>query len=121
MDHFGAFKQDWNPEYDSESMSGETLNDRSGKVRVIRNKERSGLIRSRANGAKKALGDVVVFLDAHCEVNYNWLVPLLSPIAVNNRTMTVPIIDGIDSNTFEYRPVYQKDMHFIGIWEWGNI
>ncbi|XP_017484344.1 PREDICTED: N-acetylgalactosaminyltransferase 7-like [Rhagoletis zephyria] len=92
-----------------------------GKVRVVRNQERSGLIRSRARGAKEALGEVVVFLDAHCEVNLNWLVPLLAPIAVNNKTMTVPVIDGIDSNHFEYRPVYQNDQHFVGIWEWGML
>lgn len=34
--------------------------------------------------------------------------------------MTVPIIDGIDSETFEYRPVYARnDQHYKGIWEWG--
>ncbi|MCP3664826.1 MAG: glycosyltransferase, partial [Gammaproteobacteria bacterium] len=50
------------------------------KVKVVRNKEREGLIRARNNGAVAATGDVVVFLDAHCEVDYNWLPPLLAPI-----------------------------------------
>ncbi|UXI22034.1 plexin-B [Sarcoptes scabiei] len=121
MEHFGPFKQNWHPQFIEETMFGEQLSDRSGKVRVIRNSERLGLIGSRAHGAKEALGEVVVFLDAHCEVNLNWLVPLLSPIAENNRTMTVPVIDGIDSETFQYRSVYQKDRHFIGIWEWGML
>lgn len=51
-----------------------------GQVRLIRNKERQGLIRSRTRGAQEAKGVVVVFLDAHCEVNRNWLPPLLAPI-----------------------------------------
>ena len=51
-----------------------------GRVRLIRNAEREGLIRSRNNGAVAARGEVVIFLDAHCEVGYNWLPPLLAPI-----------------------------------------
>ena len=49
-------------------------------VRLIRNSEREGLIRTRTIGAQEAKGEVVLFLDAHCEVNRNWLPPLLAPI-----------------------------------------
>lgn len=35
--------------------------------------------------------------------------------------MTVPIIDGIDHKTFEYRPVYQDHRLFRGIFEWGML
>ncbi len=52
----------------------------SGKVRLLRNKEREGLIRTRSRGAVSAKGEVILFLDAHCEVGYNWLPPLLAPI-----------------------------------------
>ena len=92
------------------------------KVRLIRNEEREGLIRTRTNGAKAARGEVVIFLDAHCEVNRNWLPPLLAPIRRNRRVMTVPVIDGIDMNTWEYRRVYgEADRHFRGIFEWGLL
>lgn len=89
-----------------------------GRVRVVRNEEREGLIRTRSRGAQEATAEVIVFLDAHCEVNKNWLVPLLTPIAFDEKTMTVPIIDGIDHKTFEYRPVYGEGHNFRGIFEW---
>lgn len=35
--------------------------------------------------------------------------------------MTVPTIDGIDWNTFQYTPVYQDGQHYRGIFEWGFL
>ena len=37
------------------------------KVRIVREKERVGLIRARLSGARHAKGDVLTYLDSHCE------------------------------------------------------
>ena len=50
---------------------------------LVRHPERRGLIQARNSGALVAQGDVVVFLDAHCEVTTGWLEPLLMRIKEN--------------------------------------
>lgn len=72
------------------------------KVKVIRNKERKGLIVTRMEGARAATGEVIVFLDSHMEVNVNWLPPLIEPIQENPKTATVPILDSFSPYTLEY-------------------
>ncbi|XP_076627300.1 polypeptide N-acetylgalactosaminyltransferase 5 isoform X1 [Colletes latitarsis] len=79
---------------------------------VYRTEKRSGLIRARLLGAKHVKGQVITFLDAHCECTEGWLEPLLSRIAEDRTTVVCPIIDVISDDTFEYIPA--SDMTWGG-------
>lgn len=63
------------------------------------------MIKARVIGADNAVGEVVIFLDAHCEANKGWLPPLLERIALDSKTAVCPTIDFIDHNTFQYKPM----------------
>lgn len=69
---------------------------------VVNLLNRLGLIRARLAGARIARGDVLVFLDAHCEANMGWIEPLLSRIQESHNSVLVPIIDVIDAKDFHY-------------------
>ncbi|XP_052807229.1 probable N-acetylgalactosaminyltransferase 9 isoform X1 [Mya arenaria] len=73
-----------------------------GVVRVVRTKERSGLIRARLAGARAATGDVLIFLDSHCEAAPGWLEPLLARIKEDRTAILCPEIDNIDKDTLNY-------------------
>lgn len=73
-----------------------------GKVKVFHNPSRLGLIVTRVEGAKRASGEVIIFLDSHIEVTTNWLPPLLDPIKSDRKTATVPVIDVIKAEDFSY-------------------
>lgn len=81
-------------------------------VYVFRTEKRSGLIRARLLGAKHVTGQVITFLDAHCECTEGWLEPLLSRIAEDRKTVVCPIIDVISDETFEY--ITASDMTWGG-------
>eukprot|EP00039_Didymoeca_costata_P019929 m.339440 g.339440 ORF g.339440 m.339440 type:complete len:491 (-) comp18806_c0_seq1:54-1526(-) len=73
------------------------------KVRVLRIKERGGLIRAKVVAAKEATGDVLLFLDSHCEANDGWLEPLLDAVKRDRTTVAMPIIDAVQFETWEWR------------------
>nr|CAD7408482.1 unnamed protein product [Timema poppensis] len=85
------------------------------KVKVIHLPERSGLIRARLAGARRATAQVLIFLDSHTEANINWLPPLLEPIAEDYRTCVCPFIDVVAFETFEYRA---QDEGARGAFDW---
>ncbi|XP_075980228.1 polypeptide N-acetylgalactosaminyltransferase 5 isoform X1 [Anticarsia gemmatalis] len=79
---------------------------------LFRTENRSGLIRARLLGAKHVKGDVITFLDAHCECTEGWLEPLLARIVEDRTTVVCPIIDVISDTTFEY--IQASDMTWGG-------
>ncbi|XP_046397933.1 polypeptide N-acetylgalactosaminyltransferase 11-like isoform X3 [Ischnura elegans] len=93
------------------------------KVRLLKTPHREGLIRARVFGARKATGEVLVFLDSHCEVNEMWLPPLLSRVASSRTHVVTPIIDIINADTFQYtssplvRGGFNWGLHF----KWENF
>lgn len=86
------------------------------KVRLIRAKTRQGLIRARLIGARQAKGDILVFLDSHCEANYGWLEPLLARIAHDRTIVVTPDIEVIDLRTFRY--AQSKGGYNRGVFNW---
>ncbi|KAH9643274.1 hypothetical protein HF086_005936 [Spodoptera exigua] len=57
---------------------------------------------ARLKGARAARGDVLVFLDSHCEAGPDWLRPLLQRIQHKRDSVLTPIIDVIHQTTFEF-------------------
>ncbi|XP_045784834.1 polypeptide N-acetylgalactosaminyltransferase 35A isoform X1 [Maniola jurtina] len=100
-------------------------------IRLLKTKKREGLIRARLFGAENSVGEVLVFLDSHIEVNVDWLPPLLTRLAedvdgvhvkYSPRAVT-PVIDVINADTFEYtasplvRGGFNWGLHF----KWDNL
>ncbi|CAG9558564.1 unnamed protein product [Danaus chrysippus] len=117
---------------DGVSKDNDSNKSRNGlNIRLLRTSTREGLIRARLYGADNSVGDVLVFLDSHIEVNVDWLPPLLTRLAegvdgVNVRfspRAVTPIIDVINADTFEYtssplvRGGFNWGLHF----KWDNL
>ncbi|KAL0871260.1 hypothetical protein ABMA27_005016 [Loxostege sticticalis] len=71
------------------------------KVTILRSPERKGLVNARLMGARTATGDVLVFLDAHCEVTQGWLEPLLDR-AGSDDVFICPHIDLLSEESLSY-------------------
>lgn len=93
------------------------------KVKILRNTQREGLIRSRVFGARNSSGDVLLFLDSHVEVNVDYAEPLLGRIRNDRKVLVMPVIDIINADTFEYsssplvRGGFNWGLHF----KWDNL
>ncbi|CAI2348811.1 unnamed protein product [Caenorhabditis sp. 36 PRJEB53466] len=89
-------------------------------VKFARTQKNEGLIRAKIFGAKRAVGEVLVFLDSHCEVNEDWLPPLLDQIKQNRRRVVCPIIDIIDAINMKYveSPVCTGGVNWAMTFKW---
>ncbi|KAB1279365.1 Polypeptide N-acetylgalactosaminyltransferase 5 [Camelus dromedarius] len=85
------------------------------KVRILRLKERHGLIRARLAGARNATGDVLTFLDSHVECNVGWLEPLLERVYLSRKKVACPVIEVINDKDMSYMTV---DNFQRGIFVW---
>ncbi|KAG7235873.1 hypothetical protein INR49_002070, partial [Caranx melampygus] len=96
----------------------------NGLVKVFRNEKREGLIQARSIGARKAVkGQVLIYLDAHCEVGINWYAPLIAPISKDRTVCTVPLIDSINGQQFSIDPQGGGDQDGFarGAWDWSML
>lgn len=84
-------------------------------TKVLRLKTREGLVSARLLGAKEATGEVLTFLDAHCECNTGWLEPLLKRVKDNPKVAICPVIDIISDDNFSY--IKSFDFHW-GAFNW---
>ena len=71
-------------------------------VRLIRSQKRLGLIRARTLGAEYASGEVLIFLDSHCEATPGWAEPILYRIQQKYDAVLCPVIDAISHETLDY-------------------
>ena len=73
------------------------------KVKVLRMPQREGLVRARLRGAEVSRGEVLTFLDSHCEATEGWLEPMLARIAQNRSNVVCPVIEVINADDFGYQ------------------
>ncbi|XP_015264245.1 PREDICTED: polypeptide N-acetylgalactosaminyltransferase 15 [Gekko japonicus] len=84
-------------------------------VKLIRSNKRLGVVRGRMLGAARATGEVVVFMDSHCECLRGWLEPLLDRLASDRNRIVSSVIDVIDWKTFQYYPSMDLQK---GVFDW---
>ncbi|KAM3928259.1 polypeptide N-acetylgalactosaminyltransferase 15 [Leptodactylus fuscus] len=89
---------------------------RVGGVKLIRSNKRLGVIGGRMLGAARATGEILVFMDPHCECHPGWLEPLLSRIMTNRNCIVSPVLDVIDWRTFKY--YHSTDLR-QGVFDWN--
>lgn len=89
------------------------------KVKLLRSPKRVGLTLARLIGADHAVGNVLIFLDSHCEATDGWIEPLLARIKENPKVSAVPDIEVIKWQNFEY--VKSQGSRNRGIFSWDLI
>ncbi|XP_060809440.1 polypeptide N-acetylgalactosaminyltransferase 35A [Amyelois transitella] len=97
-------------------------------IRLLRTTKREGLIRARLFGAASSVGEVLVFLDSHIEVNVEWLPPLLARLAAGaggraSPRAVMPVIDIVNADTFQYHasPLVRGGFNWGLHFKWDNL
>jgi polypeptide N-acetylgalactosaminyltransferase len=72
------------------------------KVKLLKLDTHEGLIVAKNRGGQAAIGDILTFMDSHCEVGYGWAEPLVAAINEDEKTVAVPMIDAIGWEYFDY-------------------
>ncbi|KAF1744211.1 hypothetical protein MXB_4838 [Myxobolus squamalis] len=70
-------------------------------IKLVTSTKRLGLIKARQLGAELSTGEILIFLDSHCECFEGWIEPLLSGIKDNSTRIITPVLVIIDRDTFE--------------------
>jgi polypeptide N-acetylgalactosaminyltransferase len=83
--------------------------------KIIHLKKRSGVSKARVVGAQAASSEFLFLMEPHIELGYNWLPPLLEPVYLDEKTVTVPIIDYIEYTELKIIPNYPSR----GIFDWN--
>nr|XP_014434148.1 polypeptide N-acetylgalactosaminyltransferase 15 isoform X3 [Pelodiscus sinensis] len=83
-------------------------------VKLIRSNKRLGVIRGRMLGAARATGDVLVFMDSHCECHTGWLEPLLGRLATDRSPVVPGGVVAMDRHYFQNIGAYDSDMTLWG-------
>ncbi|XP_048449216.1 polypeptide N-acetylgalactosaminyltransferase 3-like, partial [Rhincodon typus] len=89
-------------------------------VKVVRQPKRKGLVSARLLGSSIATGEVLAFLDSHCECFDGWLEPLLARIVESEQVVVSPQITSINLHTFEVeKPSPYERNHSRGTFDWS--
>lgn len=70
-------------------------------------------------GADNAQGEVLIFLDSHCEATDGWIEPLLVKVKEKPEIAVVPFIEIIFKEDFRY--VQSKSLASRGVFNWNLL
>lgn len=75
-------------------------------------------MKARILGVENAKAPVLIVMDSHMEVTKGWLPPLLDPIVKNPKTITLPGVEVIRPQTFEYSNAITDLYNWVGGFTW---
>lgn len=87
-------------------------------VRLFRMPERSGLMHARMKGAELAKGEVLFFMDSHCEVSEGWLQPVLARIQEKRDAVIIPTMNMFHIDSFKF---WASVEGFHGTFDWRLV